>query len=68
MQANCPRCGKSVHAMTVANQSRDQVKQDGKLKVMHLTDDSKEGDHHFSLSLPDGPDDCNTMLDHAFPE
>ena len=54
--------------MTVANQSRDQVKQDGKLKVMHLTDDSKEGDHHFSLSLPDGPDDCNTMLDHAFPE
>ena len=66
MQADCHYCGgKKVSIMVGAGQSRDQVKQDGKLKVMHLTGDSKEGDHIFFITLPPDPDE---MLNHAFPE
>ena len=65
MLTPCPHCdGKLVYAMPRANQSREQVKQDGKLKVMHLTGDSKEGDHLFSVPLSDNPDE---MLDHVLP-
>ena len=63
MQANCPDCdGKKVSIMVVSGQSRDPVKRDGRLRVMHVPN---ERDHIFFITLPPDPDE---MLNHAFPE
>ena len=62
MQADCHYCdGKKVSIMVVSGQSRDQVKRDGKLRVMHVPN---ERDHIFFITLPTDPD---AMLNHAFP-